>query len=278
MFTTPVSRPFIDTLKALGLPEKKENNIYLVLHVHGDGIRAPKGWNAKIFRNSKNELKLVTTDEAILNRLLKGGPGVAKKEDAPRATPIVTPPLPKHTASTALTDFGMEDCKQPEAQLVIKVDDSGWGFPLGGVMIGATDGSRVETGIIELKYFQEGLFESKEYLDEAAHITVELINKLGATKDNSRVEICPGYINSKSYTAIKYRGYSVEKKEITGLLQDELEKRFFEYVKGLGYESYYDPKQTKSIGKNFNEVIAWIDKDRAERMKLAKSGWKYFKR
>jgi hypothetical protein len=277
MFTSQIDESYLNKIKSLGLPEKKENNEYLLIHLYGDNVRAPKGWNVKVYKNSKNELKMVTTDEAILTKLLNGESALNKTVYPQRTEPLVTPPLPKFTKGTMLTEFGNEEKDSNSPLLQIKVDDSGWGFPLGGVMIGATDGSRVEIGLIELSFFQGDLFESKAYLEEAARITVELLGRLGATPDNSKVEICPGFVNSMSYKMLKNKGYIIDKKEITGILQDELEKRFFEYVKSLGYESYYDPKQTTNVAKSFYDVINWINKDKANRMKMAKSGWKFFK-
>jgi hypothetical protein len=133
------------------------------------------------------------------------------------------------------------------------------------------------TGIIDVRYFQEELFESKRYLNEAARITLELAEGLGATPKNSRIQICPGYINSTSYTTLRRMNYLVEKKAITGLLQNQIEKRFFEYIRTLGYELYYDPKEIDDIPKKFGDVINWINQDKTNRMRLAKSGWKYFK-
>lgn len=278
MYTTSINRDTLNKIRSFGLPEKKENNQYLLLRMDGDGIRAPKSWNVKVYKNSKDELKLVTTDEGILNKLLNGESTVKQNLVPPRVEPLVTPPVPKFTMGKTLTDFGFEGTGTKEPALTIQVDDSGWGFPLGGVMIGATDGNRVETGLIDLRYFQDGIFESKAYLQEAANITLALISMLGATPDNSKIEVCPGYINSTSRKTLIRKGYRVTEKQITGLLQNELEKRFFDYVRTIGYESYYDPKETVNIAKKFNDVINWINRDRDNRMKLAKNGWKYFKK
>jgi hypothetical protein len=276
MFTIVIDQGTLDKIKSLGLPEKRESNQYLLIHVHGDGVKAPRNWNVKVFTNSKKRLTMVTTDEVILNNLLSGETVENKKVCSLPTNSFVTPLIP--ITGKTVTDFGFDDNHSECPELLIQVDDSGWGFPLGGVMIGATDGKKVMTGIIDVKYFQEGLFESKRYLDEAARITLELVGGMGATPENSRIQICPGYVNSTSYTTLRRMNYLVEKKAITGLLQNQIEKRFFDYVRALGYESYYDPKETKDIPKKFQDVINWINKDKTNRMMLAKSGWKYFKK
>ena len=277
MFTMVIDQGTLDKIKSLGLPEKRENNQFLLIHMHGDGVKAPSNWNVKVFTNSKKRLTMVTTDEAILNSLLNGGAVTNKKACSSPPTSFETQLIPGFTNGKTVTDFGFDDNHSEHPKLLIQVDDSGWGFPLGGVMIGATDGNKVITGIIDVRYFQEGLFESKRYLDEAARITLELAGRMGANPVNSRIQICPGYIHTTSYTTLRRLNYLVEKKPITGLLQNQIEKRFSEYIRTLGYESYYDPKETEDIPKEFREVINWINKDKTNRMMLAKSGWKYFK-
>ncbi|HMK46272.1 MAG TPA: hypothetical protein VK436_06565 [Methanocella sp.] len=229
----------------LGLPRREQANPYVVLSVRGDGDRAPESWTATVYRNAKGRLKLVTSDDSILRMLVSDGL--------------------EHGASV-------------DGARVLQIDDSGWGFPLGGVMIGATDGFRVETGLIETKYFQDELFSLHSYLPEAAHITLQLVRLLGGRPGSTRVEICPGYVNSESRKALEREGYETRTKEITGLLQNELERRFKEYVMTLGYQDYYDPKAIRSPTMAFDQVIRWIDEDPAERLKIAKTGWKYFKK
>ena len=65
-----ITKGQLETLKKLGLPEVKENNQWLVLHVKGDGVRAPQSWNAKVYTNSAGNMKVVTTDMAVLSALL----------------------------------------------------------------------------------------------------------------------------------------------------------------------------------------------------------------
>jgi len=52
-FTIVIDQGTFDKIKALGLPEKRENNKYLLIHKHGDGDKAPSNWNVKVFTNSK---------------------------------------------------------------------------------------------------------------------------------------------------------------------------------------------------------------------------------
>ena len=91
------------------------------------------------------------------------------------------------------------------------------------------------------------------------------------------MEICTGYVNVGSKEALRAAGYEVRVTVIKGPLQDELEKRFAEYVRALGYPGYVDPKETHDPKKPFENVIKWIEEKPDERARLAKTGWKYFR-
>ena len=229
----------LERMRRLGLPPASDNNPYVVLSVRGDGRRAAEKWNAKVYKDKSGRLKLVTVDLKTLTDMLEGREPAIKRR-------------------------------------VVSVDDSGWGFPLGGVMIGATDGERVETGLVPVDYFQGERFERHEYLGYAAMVTKELLRRFDARPDDTLVEVCTGYVNVGSKEALRKAGYEVKVTEVKGLLQDELEERFAEYVKALGYDGYVDPKETHDPKSPFKSIIKWIEEKPGERMKLAKSGWKYF--
>ncbi len=240
MDVKPIDKLCLERIQKLGLPTLKENNPYVVLSVRGDGVRASEKWNARVYRDSSGHLKLVTVDLATLRDMLEG--------------------------------------RRPSVKgRTIRVDDAGWGFPLGGVMIGATDGERIETGMVPVEYFQGERFERHDYLQYVARITLDLLKRFDAPPDDTLVEICTGYVNVGSKEALRAAGYEVKVTEVTGLLQDELEKKFAEYVKILGYVGYFDPKVTHDAKGRFEDIIRWIEAKPGERMKLAKTGWKYFK-
>jgi len=108
-------------------------------------------------------------------------------------------------------------------------------------------------------------------------VTAELLKRFGARPDDTLVEICTGYVNVGSKEALREAGYEVNVAKITGILQDELEKRFAAYVKALGYDGYVDPKETHDPKDPFKNIMKWIEEKPGERMRLAKTGWKYFK-
>jgi len=235
-----IDEAYLKRIRALGLPETKENSPYVVLSVRGDGARAAEKWNAKVYKDKSGRLKLVTVDLKTLEDMLEG------REPAVR-------------------------------RRIISVDDAGWGFPLGGVLIGATDGRCVDTELVPVEYFQGERFERHEYLGYAAEATLDLLKRFQARSEDTLVEICTGYVNVGSKEALRKAGYEVKVTEIKGLLQDELEDRFALYIKGLGYDGYVDPKETHDPKDPFKNIIKWINDKPGERMRLAKTGWKYFK-
>lgn len=240
-------------IKALGMPEIKENNPWLMLHIKGDNARAPTSWNSKVFRNKAGILKIVTTDIGILDALLM---------NTVRSAPV--------SAAT-----------EKKSDRIVTIDDSGWGYPLLGVLIGAHDSQtdQIITEEIKVEYFRSPYFETKRYLSQAAIATMRLLDRLNAIPAGTLIKICTGYIHTESVRVLIENGYAIERGVIGEPLQSKLEAAHAEYVnKVTNAGIYYDPKELdkKEIGKKFHEVIAWIKKNNA--WDIAKTGWGYFKK
>lgn len=234
---------FIDRLKALGLPEKKENNPYLIIHLKGDGVHISENWHVKVYKNNKGQLKLVTTDADMLRKIL----GETEPSDEEPA---------------------------------LYIDDAGWGFPLGGVMIGVSDGMRVETDVVDVKYFQADQFANKNYMEAVGDVAVKLVNRFGFLPP-ALIRVCPGFVNNKAAEKLEAMGFKVERVAITGLLQRELENQFGDYLRGIvGFQcGYGDPKENhRGAAKNFYTAMDWIRDDVEHRLPLAKTGWHNFKK
>lgn len=243
----------LDKLKALGMPEVKEDNPWLRLHIKGDNTKAPGSWNAKVYKNKAGILKVVTTDMGVLDALLT------------------------NTAQSGPVSAAMEK----KSERIVTVDDSGWGYPLLGVLIGAHDSQTGQIIIEEIKveYFQSPYFETKLYLNQAAIATMRLLDRLNANPDGTQIKICTGYIHTEAVRVLIENGYTIERGVIGEPLQSRLEAAHAEYVKkATDAGIYYDPKELdmKEIGRKFHEVVAWIKKNNA--WNIAKTGWGYFKK
>ncbi len=269
-YTQIINDKNFERIKAFGLPEVKENNPWLLLHIKGDGIKAPESWNAKVYTNNSGVLKLVTTDVNIFNDLMIG-----KKVRA--LEPVI---CKEHEHCVA-------ECEEDSqaSRRIISIDDSGWGFPLSGTLVGIHDSKsgRIAFCEVPVKYYQSPNFEEKAYLKAAAAVTMEklaaVFNILEGSKPDVLFKVCTGYVNTGIVEELRRRGFKVETCAIGEPLQSLLEKQHREYIKCLtNADVYYDPKELdkSNIGKAYSEVIEWIQKNNA--WDIAKTGWKSMKK
>ncbi|MBT3940666.1 hypothetical protein HOD83_03895 [Candidatus Woesearchaeota archaeon] len=165
---------------------------------------------------------------------------------------------------------------------VVMIDDSGWGFPLGGVLCGVHD-DRTNALLwreIGVKFFQDPLWgdPAKPYLQEYAKKAVEMVEAIGAEPENTLMHVCKGFVNNGAVGALYNRGFRVKRAQIGDPLQSWLENRnkmyVLEKVKG---DIYYDPKglRKQEISRHFSLAINYLLKYNLENW--AKTGWKYFK-
>lgn len=217
---------------------REENNMYLRVSYQGAGGLISDKWNVKIYTS----MALVCNDMQLLQ------------------------------------DIVFQRVKEPDAGLkLIEVDDSGWGFPLLGVMVGVTDGVTVETGVLGCECFQHPAFMRKLYLKEYSDLGRSIVlGKFQANPKTHRIQICTGYVNTKLKNRLRDDGFDVRVVEVKGLLQESLEKKFREYVqKELGIDLYYDPKggdiTPKEIASQYYAAVDWGVKNAPDKLK---KGWK----
>ncbi len=286
MTTQLISRGQLDILRKLGLPEVNEKNQWLVLHVKGDGIRAPESWNAKVYTNVSGNMKVVTTDMATLVSLLKLVPPtsfighieqILKEAEQAGCMDHCVDCLPHKAA----------ECEDGSRR-IISIDDSGWGFPVGGTLVGLHDSlnNSIHIGEVPVQYYQSPCFEKKGYLFAAANVVVKLLGELqhpnadifDSRTVNVQFKVCTGYVNTGIVKELKERGFKVETCAIGEPLQSALEKAHAEYIsKNAGAVLYYDPKDIdpSNIGRAYHETVEWIKKNNA--WHLAKTGWRSMK-
>jgi len=226
------------------IKEKVENNEYLLASYCGIGTEISEKWNVKIYTYSKKKgsHSVVCNDFHTLDNVLKG----KALEKAPN--------LP-----------------------VISIDDAGCGFPLCGVMVGATNGEQVITKVVPVEYFQTDKFKMKVYLVDYARKGIDLVKQLQASPSTHRIEICTGYVNSLLREKLRALGFHVSVVEIKGLLQDRLEYLFKEHIKQvLKQDIYYDPKdmEKEKIPMEYRKCVEFGIKNCPE---LLKSGWESLK-
>ncbi len=227
------------------IASKSENNPYLLaayVGVEGRGI-TPK-WNLKIYTFNKKKMghSLVCVDIHILSKLLE--------EDYDGFIP-------------------------PDLQ-VLRIDDAGWGFPLCGMAVGVSNEQKVQTGIVPVEYFRDDVdnhFQTKRYLKEYTDMAMQLLGQFGANPGTHRIEICTGFVNQPLREELRSLGYDVRVEEIKGMLQDNLEDVYREYViEEVGSDVYFDPKEVSKseIAGRYRDALKYGKENCPDKIK---TGW-----
>ena len=220
---------------------RAEDNPYLMVSFCGNNGVSDK-WNVKVFKYNEKKCghSIVTNDWHVLDAIISGEKNALKKSD----------------------------------KAVISMDDSGWGFPLGGVLVGASDEKSFYFDEVPVKFFKDGVMKSRKYLRDYRDKGLALLSKFNATPETHRIEICTGFVNTDLKDALRIKGYEVHVVEIKGMLQDTLEDKHKQYVAALiGKDMYYDPKDMdmSDIPREYNRCLAFGLKHCPA---LLKTGWK----
>ena len=166
----------------------------------------------------------------------------------------------------------MADIKYSDKRFIL-VDDSGWGDPILGVVIGILDlpaGKYFERRI-PLIYFQPPRFEKQEYLNRVVDIVLEAIKVMKLDK-KATFKICTGYVFSKIRNHLRLQGFTVKDTEIVGDLQKRIEKSYLDWCKEIGVPKHILGEES---GKpRFWALINWVKEKPKLRELLVKTGWK----
>ncbi|MDK2799915.1 MAG: hypothetical protein PWP27_444 [Clostridiales bacterium] len=156
---------------------------------------------------------------------------------------------------------------------MIQIDDSGSGSLIGGTCIGIfrTETNEYFYDIIPIKYYNQKNFPQKRYLDYVVQIVKNGFKALSVSKTDT-IEVCQGYMFDKLRSWLDQEKYIWQSTQITGLLQDKIERTFEEYTISLGFPEQYI-KYTK-YPFHFHKILRWVYADYNTRAKLCKVGWK----
>ena len=153
------------------------------------------------------------------------------------------------------------------------VDDAGTGDLLFGAVIGAF---RCETreftyDVIDVEHFRSPLFQSKQYLQQASTIVLQLLIKL-RLKDDERIQVCRGYVFDDAVNSLveMYGSSRVDRIAVTGEPQRLTETAYLDEIRNLGYEPIEERDKKKA--KSFFHMMNWL-RSNPERMVYAKTGW-----
>jgi methionine synthase II (cobalamin-independent) len=156
----------------------------------------------------------------------------------------------------------------------ILIDDAGWGDLILGVVIGALKppDRRYMERRIPVSSFQPPNFENKKYLDDAVKIVDEIVEVMRADVE-TRFKVCSGYVLSGICRHLRDRGFDVEEVEITGELQEMVEKSYIRWCIEVGV-----PAERLEDKRRFWTLLEWVAERPELREKLVKTGWKSWKR
>lgn len=152
----------------------------------------------------------------------------------------------------------------------ILIDDSGWGDLILGVVIGALKlpDRRYMERRIPVSSFQPPHFQNKRYLDDAVKIAEEIV-KVMQPDDETVFKVCSGYVLSTIRSYLRKKGFRVEEIEVTGDLQEMVERSFASWCKEVGIE--FERLEGK---RSFNTFLEWVAEKPRLREKIVKTGWK----
>ncbi len=156
---------------------------------------------------------------------------------------------------------------------VILMDDAGWGDLILGVVIGALKlpERRYMERRIPVSSFQPPNFEDKRYLDDAVKIVEEIVEVMRPDR-KTRFKVCSGYVLSSIRRHLRDQGFKVEKTEITGELQEMVERSYIRWCKEVGFS-------IERLGekRRFWDILERVAEKPGIREKLVKTGWKSWK-
>jgi CxxC-x17-CxxC domain-containing protein len=156
--------------------------------------------------------------------------------------------------------------------VTITLDDAGSGDLLFGIVIGAYRDETQEFyyNIIDVKFFQPGLFRKKEYLSQTSVVVNQLLTRL-QPKPEEQIHLCQGYIFDEAAEELKKTyGDRIQRIKVIGEPQRLVEIAYCDEIRNLGYEPLAERDEKRA--KNFFHMMRWL-KDNPSMMMYAKTGW-----
>lgn len=156
---------------------------------------------------------------------------------------------------------------------MIQIDDAGSGSFVGGTCIGVY---RPETNeyffeIIPVELYNKDNFKNKYYLDEVVNIVSEAFKAMNVSKTET-IEICRGYMFEKLRKWLDDQGFCWYRTQISGRIQDVVEKNYMLYTVKLGVPKAYI--QYTKYPFHFHKLLRWVFADFDNRINICKTGWK----
>jgi len=105
---------------------------------------------------------------------------------------------------------------------------------------------------IPVSSFQPPNFENKQYLDDAVKIAEEIVEVMRPDRE-TRFKVCSGYVLSSIREYLRDRGFDVEEVEITGELQEMVERSYIKWCEEVGV-----PAERLEDKRRFWALLEWV--------------------
>lgn len=158
---------------------------------------------------------------------------------------------------------------------MLEIDDSGWGCPIGGVLIGVLRPESEEylTGLIPVRYFQGTSYQKLAYLAKTKSLAKDLIGRL-KVGSREQIVVCPGPLFRNFRTYLFENKFNFRARPIGGALQLLVEKSFAQYLNGLGIPADLLARYNfRHAGGRFHALLRWVAQTWPERLAVCKTGW-----
>jgi len=120
---------------------------------------------------------------------------------------------------------------------VILIDCAGWSDLILGVVVGALNLNLPDPRYMErripISSFQPPNFENKKYLDDAVKIADKIVEVMQPDVETN-FNVCSGYVLSSIRRYLRERGFKVEEVEVTGELQEKVERGYLRWCRETG--------------------------------------------
>jgi len=159
---------------------------------------------------------------------------------------------------------------------VILIDCAGWSDLILGVVVGALNLNLPDPRYMErripISSFQPPNFENKKYLDDAVKIADKIVEVMQPDVETN-FNVCSGYVLSSIRRYLRERGFKVEEVEVTGELQEKVERGYLRWCRETGV-----PVERLEDKRRFWTFLEWVAERPEFREKLVKTGWESWKK
>ena len=157
----------------------------------------------------------------------------------------------------------------------ILIDSAGWSDLILGVVVSALNldlpDSRYMERRIPISSFQSLNFEDKKYLDDAVRIADKIVQVMQPDLETT-FKVHSGYVLSSIRRHLREQGFKVEEVEVTGELQEKVERGYIRWCKEMGA-----PVEKLEEKGRFWTFLEWVAESPKFREKLVKTGWASWK-